>query len=82
MEFHQAKVDRRGRVVIPAEYRRTLGVAPGDSVVLELGEGVLRIQTRAAAIRRAQALVTKHTAGNGSLVDELTAERRSEAAGG
>ena len=79
MEFHQAKVDQRGRVVIPADYRRTLGLAPGDSVVLELGEGVLRIQTRAAAIRRAQELVTKHTAGKRSLVDELLATRRAEA---
>ena len=81
MEFHQVKVDQRGRVVIPADYRRTLGLAPGDSVVLELGEGVLRIQTRAAVIRRAQALVTKHTVGKRSLVDELTTERRIEAAG-
>ena len=81
MEFHPAKVDRRGRVVIPAEYRRALGLEGGDPVVLQLGEGVLHIHPKVAVIRRAQALVTKHTVGKRSLVDELTAERRIEAAG-
>ena len=75
------KVDRHGRVVIPAEYRRALGLQEGDAVMIRLDDGALRIVTRPEAIRRAQELVTRRTSGERSLVDELTAERRAEAAG-
>lgn len=80
MEQSATKVDRHGRVVIPAEYRRELGLEAGDAVVLQLAEGILQIMSRTEAIRRAQELVARHTSGRGSLVDELTAERRAEAA--
>ena len=74
------KVDRHGRVVIPAEYRRALGLREGDSIVVLLDDGELRILTRAEAIRRAREIVMTHTKGTGSMVEELLAERRAEAA--
>ena len=80
MEQSATKVDRHGRVVIPAEYRRALGLAEGDTLVLRLDDGLLQLMTRAEAIRRAQELVTKHTSGQQSLVDELIADRRADAA--
>ena len=73
------KVDRHGRVVIPAEQRRALGIKEGDAVVILLEEGELHILKQEEAIRRAQAMVMKYTKGR-SLVDELIAERRAEAA--
>lgn len=79
MEQSATKVDRHGRVVIPAEYRRALGLEEGDMLVLRLDDGLLQLMTRAEAIRRAQELVAKHTSGGTSLVDELIAERRAEA---
>lgn len=70
-----------GRIVIPAEYRRALGIEIGDEIIVRLVDGELRIMTRAEAIKRAQAGVTKHTVKNKrSLVDELSRERRAEAA--
>ena len=54
MQQTATKVDRHGRVVIPAEYRRALGLREGDAVVIQLDDGALRILTRAQAIRRAQ----------------------------
>lgn len=76
-----ARLDRHGRVVIPAAYRRALGLHEGDEVTVQLEDGSVRISTRAEAIKRAQELVTRRTAGTGrSLVDELLAERRAEAA--
>ena len=80
MQQSATRVDRHGRVVIPAEYRRALGLKEGDAVVLQLDDGVLHVLTRAEAIRRAQKLVARHTGGKRSLVDELTADRRAEAA--
>jgi len=80
MQQSATRVDRHGRIVIPAEYRRALGLKEGDAVVLQLDEGSVRLLTRAEAIRRAQELVARHTDGKRSLVEELTAERRAEAA--
>ena len=80
MQQRATKVDRHGRVVIPAEYRRALGLREGDAVVIQLDDGALRILTRAQAIRRAQEILAPYLAGKGSLADELIAERRAEAA--
>ncbi len=80
MQQSATKVDRHGRVVIPAEYRRALGLRAGDAVVVQLDDGALRILTRAQAIRRAQEIVAKYVSPGRSLVDELIAERRAEAA--
>ena len=38
----RTKLGEGGRVVIPAEYRRTLGVGPGDEVILALEDGAVR----------------------------------------
>lgn len=80
MQQSPTRVDRHGRVVIPVEYRRALGLREGDEVMVQLDDGALRIITRSEAIRRAQDLVTRRTGGTRSLVGELTAERRAEAA--
>lgn len=73
------KIAEGGRVVIPAEYRRKLGMEPGQEVIIRLEEGELRILTRTEAVRRAQALVRQHVNRDRSLVDELITERRAEA---
>lgn len=80
MASRAARIDRRGRIVVPAEYRRALGLHPGDEVTLILADGEVRIVTRAEAIRRAQELVAWRSRRR-SLVDELIAERRGEAVG-
>ena len=46
----------------------------------ELGDGEARVFSRREQLRRAQALVRKYVPENVSLVDELIAERRAEAA--
>jgi len=71
-----------GRLVIPAEFRRDLGLMPGAVVVIsEMDDGDLRISTPAAGLRRARALVRRYVQPGDSLVDELLAERRQESAG-
>jgi AbrB family looped-hinge helix DNA binding protein len=69
-----------GRVVLPAEFRKALGVSVGDSVVIELRDGELRLRSFDAAIRRAQETVRKYVPEGVSLADELIRERREEAA--
>ena len=72
-------VAQGGRIVIPASYRKALGVKPGDHVLLRLEDGEVRVVSRAQARRRAQEYVRSLNPRNVSLVDELIRERRKEA---
>lgn len=74
------RIDGQGRVVIPAAIRHALGMEPGDPVAVRIVDGEIRITTRRAALQRARATVMAATRGRRSLVDELIAERRAEAA--
>jgi AbrB family looped-hinge helix DNA binding protein len=73
------RVNENGRVVIPATFRKQLGIRIGDEVVLQLEDDELRIITLKRNIERAQRLVRKHVKPGTSLVDELIAERREAA---
>ena len=61
-----------GRVVIPAEYRRALGLRTGDELLLELMDGEVRILTRRQAVKRAQEFFRAGHTDDGR-VDELIA---------
>ena len=73
------RVNENGRVVIPASFRKRLGIQVGDEVVLQIQDDELRITTLKRNIERAQRLVRKHVEAGTSLVDELIAERREAA---
>jgi AbrB family looped-hinge helix DNA binding protein len=73
------RVNENGRVVIPASFRKRLGIRVGDEVVLQIQDDELRITTLKRNIERAQRLVRKHVKSGTSLVDELIAERREAA---
>ena len=68
-----------GRTVIPAEYRKALGVEVGDEMVLRLEEGEIRVTGRAQAIRRAQRTIRRYVGAGRLLSEELIASRRAEA---
>ncbi|MBZ5593229.1 MAG: AbrB/MazE/SpoVT family DNA-binding domain-containing protein [Acidobacteriia bacterium] len=73
------RVNENGRVVIPASFRKRLGIHVGDEVVLRVEDDELRITTLKRRIERAQRLVRKHVKSGVSLVDELIADRREAA---
>jgi AbrB family looped-hinge helix DNA binding protein len=74
-----AKIGEGGRLVIPAEYRKALGVATGDEVMLILDGESIHISTPKQGIRRAQVLVRAYIPEGLKLSEELIAERRAEA---
>ena len=76
-----ARVNENGRVVIPASFRKRLGIRAGDEVVLRIEDDELRITTLKRNLERAQKLIRKHVKPAVSLVDELIAERREAARG-
>jgi AbrB family looped-hinge helix DNA binding protein len=73
------RVNENGRVVIPASFRKALGINPGDELILSIEEDELRITTMKRRIERAQRHVRKYVKPGVSLVDELIAERREAA---
>ena len=74
-----AKLDSAGRLVIPAAYRKLMGLKAGDEVVLRLDRDEMRVLSRKAAVARAKALVKKHFPGDEPLSDRFIADRRGEA---
>jgi len=73
------RVNENGRVVIPAAFRKALGINPGDEVILRLEDDELRITTMKRRIERAQRRARQYVKPGVSLVDELIAERREAA---
>ncbi|HEX5394094.1 MAG TPA: AbrB/MazE/SpoVT family DNA-binding domain-containing protein [Rhodocyclaceae bacterium] len=78
----QMKMSEGGRIVVPAEIRKTLGLKDGDTVLWELVDGEARLTTRHARLERARKLFQQYfpKQQGRSVVDELIAERRTEAA--
>jgi AbrB family looped-hinge helix DNA binding protein len=79
MDEVRARVNENGRVVIPALFRKALGIAAGDEVVLRIEDDELRIATLKQRLARAQRLVRQRVKRGTSLVDQLIAERREAA---
>ncbi len=74
-------IDHGGRLTLPASLLKALGVHPGE-VFLAIGEaeGTVLLMNSKKALEQAQALVRRFVPPGVSLVDELLAERRAEAA--
>jgi AbrB family looped-hinge helix DNA binding protein len=68
-----------GRLVIPSQYRKALGLKPGDEVQLVLENDEIRVISTKQAISRAQAIVRRYIPPNRDLSAELIRERRDEA---
>ena len=73
------RVNENGRVVIPAPFRKALGINPGDEVVLRLEDDGLRITTLKHRLERAQRRIQRYVRPGRSLATELITERREAA---
>ena len=69
-----------GRLNIPADMRRALGLEGAGRVILRMDEHGIHITTREHALQRVRELVAPYRREGASMVDELIAERREEAA--
>lgn len=78
-EETRTRINENGRIVIPASFRRVLGINAGDEVVMRIEDDELRISTMKQRIERARRLVRRHVKPGVSLADELIAERREAA---
>ena len=78
----QLQVGPQGRVVIPAALRQAMGIEPGCTLVAQVIDGKLVLETQAQVLNQFFSRFAKARLQPGSsVVDELITERRAEAAG-
>ena len=65
MQTAKGKVVEGGRIIVPAAFRRALGLEKGDSVLLELHEDELRVRPARTALRRLQAKLRELPSADG-----------------
>ena len=74
----RVKGSKNGRFVIPAFYRRALGLVEGGELLLRMRDGCLLLESPGWTLEQARATVEKYAAGR-DLAGELLRERREEA---
>jgi AbrB family looped-hinge helix DNA binding protein len=73
------KINENGRILIPSAIRDQMALKAGDSVVLTLENGVLRVESYLAVVRKIQEDFAPFRKPGVSVVDEFLAEKREEA---
>ena len=79
MEAQRVKIVEGGKLVIPALMRRELGIGAGDTVMVDIDNGEIRVRSLSKALERARAILRRHIPEGANLSDELISERRAEA---
>ena len=57
MPSQAVKIIDGGKLIIPAAFRRKLGIEVGDTVIIELDEDGLHVRSLTSAVRLAQTIV-------------------------
>jgi AbrB family looped-hinge helix DNA binding protein len=81
METYTTRLERSGRILIPAAVRRQLGLSEGSQVVVKVDEsGALQVTSRLRALDQAREEIRKYIPAGRDLADELIQDRRAERA--
>ncbi|CAM4427688.1 AbrB/MazE/SpoVT family DNA-binding domain-containing protein [Paenibacillus alkaliterrae] len=78
MEQTPIKLGEGGRIVIPSEYRKALGLNIGDELLLHMENGKLIIMNRSQAIAYVQEQMARYVTDGRILSDELISERKEQ----
>ena len=79
MNAQRGKIVSGGRLIVPAEFRRLMGLSDGDTVVMEIKGDELHVRPLRAALRRVQERLKSYAIEGKSISDELIADRRAAA---
>ncbi len=80
MKSVHAKISGTGRLSLPAEFRRAVGLERGGDVIVELAGREIRVRPLDEVVAQAQELTRRLLAGRpGTSVEDFLAERRREA---
>jgi antitoxin PrlF len=75
----RARIEGKGRVVIPASFRSALGLKVGDEIDLRIEDNEIRISTLQSRLTRSRERLRKFVKPGRLLSEELIAERRRAA---
>ena len=78
--YFRGRVDKQGRLVIPAAVREQLGIGPATAVTVWTDGQEMRMTTVKAAMKQVQYWAARFKKPGESVVDEFLRERREEAA--
>jgi len=77
----QVNITPNGRMSLPADIRKRLGLVEGGAVYLDETEDGIVLRTAAQAVARAQALAKQYTGGNRESSVDAFLDRRREDSG-
>ena len=75
----RVRVSKTGRMSLPAEVRRAIGLEPGDVLVLNVDDGVVRLRTMDRALDAARKKFRQMMGDRPVSVDDFLEFRRSDA---
>lgn len=80
MQTFEVPVQENGRMILPLDLRRRLGLDQGGRLMIEASEAGIALTTARARRRRAQEIARKYASvEEGSVVEEFIAEKREAA---
>lgn len=77
MNVHRGKLVSGGRLQVPADIRRALGLKDGDAVTMEIVDGKLQIRPYRDVLAEVQSRMRPYAREGVSIADELIADRRA-----
>ncbi len=80
MTIHRAKITSDGRIQLPAQLRRELGLNTGDTVNLEAQDGQIVMRRPSKTLERIRGRLAAYLQPDTDLVADLKAQRREDAA--
>ena len=78
-QVYDVPVQDNGRVILPADLRRRMGIGKGDRLVIEATDESISLTTARERRRRAQDIAAKYKRSKSSSADSFLQEKRSEA---
>ena len=79
METYTARLEKSGRILIPAVLRRRLGISAGSQVLVKVEEsGALQVTTRSQALAKVREEIRKYIPAGQDLAEALIRDRRAE----
>jgi AbrB family looped-hinge helix DNA binding protein len=75
----RARIEGKGRVLIPASFRSALGLKVGDEIDLRIEDNEIRISTLQSRLAKSRQRLRKFVKPGRLLSDDLIAERRRAA---
>jgi AbrB family looped-hinge helix DNA binding protein len=80
METYTTRLEKSGRILIPAVVRRHLGLSEGSQVLVKVEEsGALQVTSRSQALAKVRQEIRKYIPAGQDLAEELIRDRRAEA---